>query len=334
MATNYTENQDLLKKRYEQEINSAQAIRDNTIAENNAAMQDSLQAADILNQRLAKYIPMSNRAQGITGGLSESTALKANTAVQNMYANLNRENAYYNRQAENNYQQSVADYYGAYTRELPTAVASDKAAQDEAESALYQEYSNFIAGIEQNPNLSDETRAALREKTNKDYEGKLGAYQKYVDAANYYNMSEEEAQKILGANKSKVEPVSRNDTQASELSNAFAGDGTEIGSINSASDVYNLFSNAPVIGQNKGGKQDDYVNALIKDLKDGNVPDGSIINFNYGATSSMSSVFMYKDGKLYKYNGSWQNLEEINNKYGGVYYPKTYTMESGEIKLK
>lgn len=68
-----------------------------------------------------------------------------------------------------------------------------------------------------------------------------------------------------------------------------------------------------VDGAGDGDEQDAWVNEVITEIKNGQIKDGTIIDMNYGSIGGQNkgNYFVYKNGKLYQSDWTYDELDEL-----------------------
>ena len=291
-ANSFTAEQDALKNIY-----------DNTVQTNQQTANTSYQQADILNQKLAKYIPTYNKAQGINGGLSESSMLKANANVQSMYADINTELGEKNKLA-----------YQDYMNLLPTAQANDS---QNAYNSLYDAYTNNIA------NNSQYTMADLENiYKSKEYNSMTYADQQKFDQLMkpYYDNIDQTTGKNI-ANGATIQNYSKGATVGYDDIKVSFGDGTSeklnvlFADKPSGSIVWAYKTSANIKLGDDLYFDDGYLSYKKKDVIK-QLSKGGIICNKTGVTDP-------RDGDIVKYEGRYWiwNSNASNGTWGLIYNP-------------
>ena len=248
----FTANQDAVKNIY-----------NNTINANKEAADTSYQQADIISQKLAKYIPNYSQAQGVANsGLSETFINQQQANLENHYANINANLAQNNALAFENYQNAIND-----AKSTDSMTANGILQQDIVDKIQ----NNSTYGIKDLQEiLNSEAYQAMT------YSDKMAVNQQlqpYLNALNNTGLKDNSLtinNQTYDINKDKVIDTAT----------------MTVNSINSMSGVL------------KGTKQNTYTQNLINAIKNEGLNDGDLVNLNYGV-SGKNTIAVYYDGKLY-----------------------------------
>lgn len=238
-------------------------IYQNTINANKEAADTSYQQADIISQKLAKYIPNYTQAQGIANsGLSETYMNQQQANLQNHYANINTNLAQSNALAYENYQNALV---GA--KESDSLTANSILQQDITDKI--QNNSSYSLSDLQNILNSD----AYNSMTYSDKMAINQELQPYLNALKPEGLKENTLR--IGNQTYDIDKQKVIDTST-----------MTIDSINNTSGVL------------KGKKQNVYTQNLINAIKNEGLNNGDLVNLNYGI-SGKNTIAVYYNGKLY-----------------------------------
>lgn len=241
-------------------------IYQNTINENKAAADTSYQQADIISQKLAKYIPNYTQAQGIANsGLSETYMNQQQANLQNHYANINTNLAQNNALAYENYQNALNDAKSADSMTANSILQQDIADKIQNNSSYGIEDLQNVLNSEAYQSMTYADKMVI----NQQLQPYLNALNKEGVKDNYLTIDKQ----TYDINKDKVIDTAT----------------MTVNSINSMSGVLT------------GGKQNAYIQNLINAIKNEGLNNGDLVNLNYGV-SGTNTIAVYYDGKLFMIN--------------------------------
>lgn len=242
-------------------------IYQNTINANKAAADTSYQQADIISQKLAKYIPNYTQAQGIANsGLSETYMNQQQANLQNHYANINTNLAQNNALAYENYQNALNDAKSADSMTANSILQQDIKDKIQNNASYTLRDLDMIVNSEAYNALTYSDKMAVNQQL-----------QPYLDALNN-----------TGGIKDNVLKIGENIYEIKK---------------DRVIDINTMTPNMidDMTGVLKGGPQTKYTEALINMIKTEGLNNGDIVNLNYGV-ASIRALAVYYDGKLYMIN--------------------------------
>lgn len=313
MTNTYDENQKIVEDLKARSQQTAETTKQNKLEQNQNALDKQTQTIDVISQRLAKYIPTYNKAQGVTGGLAETTKLKANTYAQNLYADTLYQNSQANLQADTDYQNKMLDIENDYATRIQTARAQDNDLANEDLNSIYD-------AIDANPAYSETDKTKKKLEAYNQYKDYLGAN---TTAQEAMAKSYEDAIRVAEEQGGLSDEEWQNKQEAEAIDTRLTGEAYNVNSL--TSDVFEKFFE----GTSSGWRQNTYMQRLYRDIKNGKVPDGSIISCNYGASGNFEgNLYMLKNGKLYKFNPNSKVNEKKATRDGGkIYVPDEYYIQ-------
>ena len=257
---------------YNTEQKAVTDTKDSAIASAKKIAASSYSDADILNQKLAKYIPNYLASQGVNGGLSETYALKANSGLQNLYANINNTLESTKQSALETYNTNMVTAkandetlaYSDYTNEL-NSLASDSATTAKQYSDLWDKYKNELGNNSQT--AWNELQSTIKGKSES---GEITDNSLKINGNGTYS--------ITGNNYTKDNFI----TNLTELSKSFS----------------------------QGNKQSDYISALTTYLQGKVFSNGDVINLNYGLQTNTSGYYVYYDGNFYQLSSVTDTIKD------------------------
>lgn len=287
-----------------------------SLKSNNDTANKAYQNADILNQKLSKYIPNYVASQGINGGLAQSYQNKANLDVQNMYAQVSSDMQTLNQQAKENYDSKIENNMDAYNQALSTGRAQS-----------LNDYNTALQDILNNENLADGQKKEQINNLWDSYADVLGEYkgQAETETMRYYKeLADEQPEPSLNISSSgDINTIKFNDDISVKYDTT---KGYDLKGYSTPDDLVALVST----GYNDKNQQA-YAKNLAKDILNNKLKNGDLIEWNYGAKSSGDkSVWVYIDGKLYETTRDGKSKASIEF----VYLPEGFEYQSGMVRLK
>ena len=251
--------------------------------------------ADILSQKLAKYIPNYLASQGVNGGLSETYALKANSGLQNLYANIN-----------NTLESTKQSALETYNTNKVTAKAND-------ETLAYTDYQNELNV------LSSKTDA-----TANDYSEVWSRYKDVL--GNNSQTAWNELQSAI-SDKTDEEDVDTSNNKISFNKGSYSDDlkYSDVLSMSDYTDANNFTAviNKYYAGSSLTNNQAQLSRAVYNDIKSGKIKDGDAVILNYGAKAE-NTAFIYQNGNLYRINKGLVSEKLLQQ----AYIPEGYILNS------
>lgn len=331
----YTKAKATTKNTYDSVKNSAKNIYETTLANAKSYMQQSKAEADVLNQKLAKYLPNYLKSQGVNGGLSESYALKANSNLNNLQASINQNytetannanTTYQNAlaQAESTYQNSLANNEQNYFTNKTNEISQNDSLAYSNQQALETELQNIIASSSQYSSTEDYVKALSNAYDTYSNAG-LGKYSNME--ANYVNSLIQSAQEgenglstgingekySVGSNGVITKTNKDGSIENYSTDNPYFAVDLKVNGKYDYDAIKKKIGSAAIGVSAKGSNSSDYVQAVLDALNAGKVKNGDIIKFNYGYDAGTNYGFMYLDGNLYRVNlGDYESVKIFN----------------------
>lgn len=301
--------------------NNLQNIYESAVSSLDKNLQTDQRTAYFNNEKLMKYLPNELKVQGIQGnvGANNQAYIDANNNYQ---TNLNALTQNYNQTKTNmlnDYNTNVLkidesvrqeqNENNRYWQDIQNSLDAEQRANDRDDELIAKEENinnsanqlstaigligDFASTL--TPNENGEYSAEDIQKI-KDFIEQHGLYdgltesdKKLLDMAlaGYIQM-DETAQSEYDANK---QATSAKDTAVNQY--GVSNDAEQINSANA--DVYSFGKHN---GTGKGTEQDSYVNDILSLANNGQIPNGTVIDFNYGAGKSANYIFI--DGHWFK----------------------------------
>ena len=320
MSKQETQNAESAFAGYKQK-NNLQNIYDSAVANMDKNLQTDQRTAYFNNEKLMKYLPNNLKVQGLQGnvGAMNQAYIDANNSYQ---TNLNTLTQNYNQtktnmlndyntnvlkidesvrqeQNQNNkYWQDVQNALDAEQRanEREDKLIADERAREDSKNLLESSMgllSDFTSTLTPNEDgkYSAEDIAKIKAfiKENNLYEGLTDNQKRMFDMAiaGFIQMDYTEQFEY---------DTNKQSTSAKDKAVKQYGVSNDAEQINSAN--ANVYSFGKHNGTGKGTEQDSYVNDILSLADSGQIPNGTVIDFNYGAGKSSNYIFI--DGHWFK----------------------------------
>lgn len=221
-----------------------------------------------LQERINKYMTQSQGTSGIDGtGVAEGLKLRANNAYNTALRDIDKQTASAQDDLYSKYVDANNELYNS-TQTNNIAYLQEKATADEvAKSNKYKEISTVAYDMEN------------QGKPKTDIAQYLASYKDYFGENNSeFNVLWQQYKDYVDGQSSNQ---STNSVQTVDTSQY------------SADSFVNLEDLNNYYGSGKGGKQDEYFNALLEDYKSGKIPEGSLITPNLGARANTDHKVNY-----------------------------------------
>lgn len=249
--------------------------------------------AELAQQNAVNGTAAYLKAAGLSGqGIAESTIADVNKNYANAMAGIEAQENENNSNAQNSYLEALKQA----NSERQSRLDAKESAEEE------REYQKSLIEDQRAYDEKKENQGIYYEMLNTDYSSILSfddkgniisvdenALENYKNLAEQYH-SEDKISDVQYDSAIKLYQEALKEEEK-RLDKAVS-DGGIIASKATEADFGNYFDSGKV-----GSKQSTYVNAIIKAAKEGKIPDGTIINFNYGM--GVINNFEYRNGVWY-----------------------------------
>lgn len=270
---------------YNTTVQNAKNVYDKSISNAQESLYNTQQNLDILNQRLAKYIPTINKAQGINGGMAQSAMVQANANVQNTMA-----------QANADFANTKTNLYENYMNALTNAEI-DK--NNSIQNANATNISNFQISSEDilsnNALTSQQKGQALVDLWNQYSKGNAFGDEK-TNQQTYLNS-------LLETLANDYTSKYSADTETGKVIDKASGKEINVDTNATQYDLKGITDTNSLVDEiSKGLPSDSYqkdYTAALKTMISKGLQEGDIINFNYGVDTN-KKYYQVINGKLVK----------------------------------
>lgn len=313
--------------------------------------QKQLEETYVNNELMNKYLNQNLENQGLAGsGIAELYRQQANTDYMNSRANVNSDYASKQQDLYNQYftaKKEEEDIANAKLeqekKEAQLKEEADKAKQESElkynqsiyDAYLDTDYSNMFSQYDSDKDgkLTKEQAASMKEYITNNYTGKASqiAIELYLkgldnsieteDEAVFREVFEKEQSESMDAIKKDIE------IQADKeyISKNISGVDTNDYIVAKNAGVLSFGSKYNDAGTGKGS-QDKWINYIINAANNGQIENGTYIDFDFGATQDKgNSIYLYYNGVFYKTN----KKRDVTN---DIFDNLLFTAKDGEIQ--
>lgn len=306
--SNLSDYEKLFKDNYNNMVSQLDTTYNNNLQQLNNNLENDKRQAYFNQQKILKYLPNNLKANGLQNniGATSQAYLDANNNYMNQLAQIN--------QNYNQNKNTLSDIYNTNKNTLTDTYNRDILgfARESAEN-LENVYKPNIAERASYFNLNEYGKFN-QEDIDKLYD--------YVDKeATLLSESDKDALRAYIANNYQVASQDEiNDyTWKNRLVTNYGVSTDDTGIDNSIAGVLSFGKfNDTGKGSKNGAKQDPYVLSILEKARKGEVPNGTIVNMNYGKGTPAN--FVYYNGKWYKTNNSatytykdWESGKSFNS---------------------